>query len=120
MTEVANQIIAEEGSDNHVCAKSVFRGGGLTFSLFSFKLGWTLKVTHLILQGRDLQVQGKENMRLGDHLSVGPPEREGYMLPSDQITMHKRSHFFNVRQTFDHNQGKFEHFFVEIHKVVGH
>ena len=74
--------------------------GGLTSGLFSFKLGWTLKISHLILQRRDLQVQGKENMRLGDHLSVGPPEkidgREGYMLTSDQITMHKRSHFFNV------------------------
>jgi len=28
----------------------------------------------------------------------------------------KRSHFFGVRRTFNHNQGKFEYFFAECHK----
>ena len=40
---------------------------GLTPSLFPFKSRWILKVAHLVLQGKDLQVEGKENIGLGDH-----------------------------------------------------
>ena len=40
---------------------------GLTPSLFPFKSRWIRKVAHLVLQGKDLQVEGKENIGLGDH-----------------------------------------------------
>ena len=40
---------------------------GLTPSLFPFKSRWILKVAHLVLQGKDLQVEGKEKIGLGDH-----------------------------------------------------